>query len=199
MGIVRFFAGLYNGFFYGIERLAGDWFLGAVARFVFASTLLLYFWNSAMTKIGPGLFGFLEPTTGAYAQILPQITEAAGYDTTAIAFFPYGLIVIAGTLAEIILPALVVLGLFTRAASLGMIGFLIVMSYVDIVGHGADATAIGGLFDGNPSGLILDQRMYWGFVLLYLVVRGAGALSLDAIFSSGTKDHPRGKTEVGGA
>ncbi|WP_201057256.1 hypothetical protein, partial [Marichromatium gracile] len=79
-GILSPFVRLYVAVFGVVERLAGDWFLGLVARLVFASVLLLYFWKSALTKIGAGYAGFLEPTAGAYAQILPQITEQAGYD-----------------------------------------------------------------------------------------------------------------------
>lgn len=170
---------LYAAVFGALQRLTDRWLIGLAARFVFAGVLFVYFWNSAMTKVGPGLFGFLQPTDGAYVQILPQMMEAAGYDSSAIAFFPYGLIVLLGTWAEILLPVMIVLGLFTRAASLGFIAFIVVMSYVDITGHNLDAATIGALFDGKPDGLIADQRLMWGFLLLVLTVRGAGAISLD--------------------
>lgn len=187
-GIIHGIHGLYDGFFSGLQRATDGWFIGLAARAVFASVLLVYFLNSALTKIGPGPFGFLTPSAGAYAQILPKITEAAGYDISAIAFFPYGLIVLLGAWAELLLPVLIVAGLFTRLASLGMIVFIIVMSWVDITGHGVDANAIGAPFDGNPGATIADQRLLWCFLLLVLVLRGAGALSLDALLA---RTYPR--------
>ena len=33
--------------------------LPTLSRLVFAGVLLFYFWSSALTKLGPGLFGFL--------------------------------------------------------------------------------------------------------------------------------------------
>lgn len=163
-----------------LSRLTRGWFLELAARFVFASVLMVYFLNSAMTKIGPGLFGFLRPSDGAYAQILPTLMEQVSYDTSMIAFFPYGLIVLAGTWAEFILPLLVILGLFTRVASVGMIGFIVVMSVVDITGHGVDAETIGRMFDGNPSSLIADQRLMWIMILLIPALKGGGRISVDA-------------------
>lgn len=90
-------------------------------------------------------------------------------------------IVLAGTYAEFILPALIALGLFTRLASVGMIGFISMMSCVDISGHNADATTIGQMFDRLPYGIIMDQRLLWVFVLSILAIKGAGPLSLDRI------------------
>lgn len=174
---------LYAAVFGTLQRLTDRWLIGLSARFIFAGVLFVYFWNSALTKIGPGLFGFLEPTDGAYVQILPKMMEAAGYDTSAIEFFPYGLIVLLGTWAEFLLPLMIVLGLFTRAASLGFIVFIAVMSYVDITGHNLDAATIGALFDGKPGGLIADQRLMWGFLLLVLALRGGGAISLDHLLA----------------
>ena len=122
------------------------------------------------------------PQVGAYAQILPKTTESVGYDISQIAFFPHGLMVLAGTYAEFILPVLIVLGLFTRLAGLGMIGFIAVQSYVDIMFHNIGAEATGAMFDRFSDSLISDQRTLWVFVLLVLVVRGGGALSLDYLF-----------------
>ncbi|SHM45287.1 DoxX family membrane protein [Roseibium suaedae] len=172
---------LHGAVFGFADRMTRGWFLELAARFVFASVLLVYFFNSALTKVGPGLFGFLRPSDGAYAQILPTLMEQLSYDTSRIAFFPYGLIVLLGTWAEFVLPVLVVLGLFTRVASFGMIGFIIVMTFVDITGHGVDAETIGRMFDGNPSSLIADQRLMWIMILLVPALKGAGKISLDAM------------------
>ena len=70
-------------------------------------------------------------------------------------------------------------GAFTRLAALGMIGFTLVQSYVDIAFHGADAETVGSWFDRFSDAAILDQRALWVFLLAYLVIRGAGMLSVD--------------------
>ena len=147
----------------------------------------MFFINSGLTKVGAGPLGFLSPSVGAYAQILPELMQSVGYSVSKISFIPYGLIVLLGTWTEFILPVLIVLGLFTRAASLAMIGFVIVMSYVDVTGHGVKAETAGTAFDGLPTGLIADQRLLWVFLLLVLVIKGAGAVSLDALLDRACK------------
>ncbi len=174
---------LHNGVFGFFERLLEGWFLGLLARVVFSSVTLLFFWNSAKTKIGANI---LTPSTGAYAQIFPKKFEAAGYDSDAMSALDTA-IVIAGTYAEFILPALILIGLFTRASAVGMIGFIAVMSIVDINGHGLDAKGIGAMFDRIQDGVIADQRLLWIFPLIYLAVKGAGAISLDAVFGRATR------------
>ncbi|WP_340115916.1 DoxX family protein [Pelagibius sp. 7325] len=161
------------------EAALDGWFLGLLARFVFAAVLLVYYLNSAATKVGDGIAGFFAVGDNAYFQILPSVVEAYGYDASQVPFFPWDIIVFAGTYAEFILPLLIVLGLFTRLAALGMIGFTLVQSYVDIAFHGVDAKTIGSWFDRLPDATILDQRAFWIFLLLVLVVKGAGAVSLD--------------------
>ena len=182
---------LYNAVFGGIEKATEGWLVGLAARGVFASVLFFYLINSALTKLGPGPLGFLSPSVGAYAQILPEMMKAVGFNVSKIAFVPYGLVVLFGTWAEFILPVMIVLGLFTRAASLAMIGFVFVMSYVDITGHGLDAKTIGAPFDRLADGLIADQRLLWIFLLLVLVIKGAGAVSLDALLSRSVKCEPK--------
>ncbi len=184
-------ANLHRAVFGSLQDALEDWLLGLVARLVFAAVLFFYFFNSAMTKIGDGTLGFLTITDGAYVQMFPKVMEAVTYDTSQIAFFPYTLIAYAGTYAEIVLPVLIIVGLFTRLAALGMIGFVFVQSYVDITGHGADETAIGAWFDRLSDSTILDQRALWVFLFIYLVIRGAGALSLDYLFT--------GKRQTSGA
>lgn len=174
---------LHDMIFDAIERgLSG--LLPLLARFVFAAVLLLYFWNSGVTKLGDGLFGFLVPSTGAYAQIFPKAFEAVGYDSSQLGVFHW-LVVVAGTWAEFILPLMIVLGLATRLAALGMIGFIAVQSLTDLYGHGGieHAATLGAWFDRMPDGVVLDQRAFWVFLLVVLVVKGAGALSLDRVLS----------------
>ncbi|MEQ6247389.1 DoxX family protein [Sulfitobacter sp. HNIBRBA3233] len=163
-----------------------DWLLPTLARFLFAAILLLYFWVSGLTKIGDGFAGLFSPSAGAYVQIFPRLMEAASYDTSQFAWWQT-LVVLAGTWAEFILPALIVAGLFTRLAALGMIGFVIVQSLTDLYGHGGwtDPAVTGAWFDRLPDGVILDQRALWIFLLLVLVFKGAGPLSLDRAVARG--------------
>lgn len=172
---------IHDRAFASLEQRTDGWFLGLFARFVFASVLLVFFLNAGMTKIGDeGIFSISD---GAYIQILPTVFEEYGYDSSEIPTVPWGLIVAAGTWAEFILPVLVVLGLFTRLAALGMIGFVAVQTWVDISFHHADATTVGAMFDRISNSLIADQRLLWLFPLVYLVVKGAGALSADALLA----------------
>ena len=163
-----------------INRIAAP-SIGTLARFVFAATLAPYFWASAMTKVGAPL-GPFTPSAGAYFQIFPKLIEQAGYDPTALGIIPM-LVVVAGTLAEFVLPALIIFGAATRPAAIGMIGFIIVQSLTDIIGHGVDAATLGTLFDRMPDGIILDQRLIWIFVLFSLALTGAGPISVDRWFS----------------
>ncbi len=163
-----------------LGRLLEGHVLATLARLVFLATLATFFWSSAMTKLGDGIGGIVSPSAGAYVQILPVQMEAVGYDPSQLGFLAW-LVVVAGMWAEFLLPALVVLGLFTRAASLAMIGFIVVMSIVDVAGHGVGAATIGAWFDNVPDARILDQRAFWILLLLIPLTRGAGPLSLDAI------------------
>jgi putative oxidoreductase len=182
MPLVRLVTMLHDAFFGLLQRLLGEWFLGAAARFVFAAVLLLYFLGSATTKIGDGPLGFLFLSPGAYAQVIPPVFEAAGMNPAGVAWF-WKLLVYFATYAEFVLPVLVVIGLFTRAAAFGMILFVLAQSYADWKWHGADAETLGAWFDRTASSLILDQRAFWIFLLAYLVLKGAGPLSVDRLIA----------------
>lgn len=183
MSIVNLVKTLHNKVFGFLEGLAGDWFLGLAARLVFSSVLLAFFINSAMTKLGSGFPDMFIPAVGAYAQILPSIAEAAGYDPNKIALFPWKLIVLAGTYAELLIPIMLFVGLFTRFAALSLIGFIGVMSFVDVAFHGLDAKSIGMMFDRVQDGIIADQRLLWIFPLIYLVLKGGGPVSVDELLN----------------
>ena len=161
------------------HRLVGwldrqDWLLSTAARLIFAAVLLGYFWASGLTKLGNGVF---SPSVGAYAQIFPKAMEAAGFDPSQMGLWRK-LVVLAGTWAEFLLPTLIVLGLMTRAAALGMMGFVAVQSLTDIFGHGA---GFGAWFDRASDAVIADQRALWMLLLAVLVVKGAGPLSVDRL------------------
>lgn len=151
--------------------------LTTLARFIFAGVLLMYFWNSGLTKLPDGIANLFSPSINAFAQIFPKGAEAAGYDITQATAFQKS-VILAGTWAEFILPGLILLGLFTRAAALGMIGFVTVQSLTDIFGHGGE---LGRWFDTSSDAVILDQRAFWVFLLLYLVFKGGGPLALDRL------------------
>lgn len=173
---------LHNALFARVER--ADWILPTLARLLFAAILLVYFWKSWLTKLGDGLLGLFRPAVGAYAQIFPKATEAVTYDVSQLSLFHH-LVVLAGTWAEFVLPVLLLLGLASRLAALGMIGFVAVQSLTDLYGHGAieDAGTLGAWFDKAPDAIILDQRALWVFLLLVIVVKGAGPLSLDRLLA----------------
>lgn len=158
--------------------------LSVIVRLVFASVLVPFFLNSFQTKVdGFGL------AIGAYVQILPTYMESIGYDPSQVPA-ALKLPVLAGTLAELTLPLLILLGLGTRLAAFGMIGFLVVMSLTDIYGHGIDAATIGAMFDTDPYGLIADQRLLWGVLMAVLMATGGGRVSLDALVSRWLRPAP---------
>lgn len=184
MRIIKSIRGLHDRVFTGLETVAGSWFMGLAARLVFSSVLLAFFINSAMTKLGMGFPDMLIPAIGAYAQIVPPVAEAAGYDVSAIALFPWKLMVLAGTYAELLLPIMLLVGLFTRFTALSLIGFIVVMNFVDVQFHGLDAKSIGMVFDRVQDAIIADQRLLWIFPLLYLTLKGAGPVSVDGLLAA---------------
>jgi putative oxidoreductase len=151
-----------------------------LARFAFAAVLLIYFWASGLSKLGEGLLGVFHPSAGAYVQIFPKQMEAFGYDHSHFGLFHY-LVVLMGVLAEFLFPLMIVIGLLTRYAALGMIVFIAVQTATDLFGHGVleDPTTLGKWFDRSSSSVIMDQRLLWLFVLIYLVKHGGGVFSLD--------------------
>ena len=162
---------LHNSVSGKLDR-ASDMLTPTLARIVFAAVLLFYYWNSAMLKIDGSIF---SPSAGAFGQIFPKAAEAVLYDVTQMNIFQR-LVIFAGTVAEFVLPALVVLGLLTRLSAIGMIGFIWVQTIVDVTGHGVK---LGSLFDNTVT--LIDQRVMWTFLLLVLVIKGAGPLSLDRV------------------
>ena len=168
----------YIAMFAPLER--AEWILPTLARFLFAAVLAVYFWVSGLTKVGDGLFGIFHPSLGAYAQIFPKVMESVGYDVTQLSLYHWA-VVTAGTVAEFVLPLLIIIGLLPRLASLGMIGFVVVQSLTDLNGHDkwGDGLVLGAWFDAPSNSLIMDQRALWVFLLLVLVIKGAGPLSFD--------------------
>lgn len=186
--MIKTIINLHDRVFDAVQRSTEQWLPGLLARLVFAGVLLVYFLNSASKKLGEGFTGIFTVTDNAYFQILPPVVEQYGYDASRIPLFPWDIIVYLGTYSEILLPLLIVVGLFTRIAALGMIVFVIVQSYVDIAFHGVDAETIGAWFDRFSDAAIFDQRALWVFLLAYLLIRGAGKISLDHLISGGRQE-----------
>lgn len=176
--LVNLYLRLVHRLEYGLAPIL----MPSAARFAFAALFAVYFWNSAVTKLGGSISGLWTPSFNAFAQIFPKGAEAAGYDIAAATTFQK-LVILAGTWAEFVLPILLIIGLFTRLAALGMIGFVIVQTLTDLYGHNLinDEKGLGAWFDGDPGSLIMDQRLLWIMLLLILVFRGAGPISIDQL------------------
>jgi len=61
---------LHNAIFARLSA-AGDIITPTLARFVFGTVLLQYYWASAGTKLD----GFLSPSDGGYIQIFPKLLK----------------------------------------------------------------------------------------------------------------------------
>ncbi|MEM1006290.1 MAG: hypothetical protein AAGB28_03660 [Pseudomonadota bacterium] len=151
---------------------ASSWLTPTLARLIFVAVLFVYYWNSAMLKIDGSIF---SPSAGAFGQIFPKAAEAVLYDVTQMTFFQR-IVIFFGTVAEFVLPVLLLVGLLTRLAALGMIGFIWVQTLVDVYGHNI---ALGGLFENSIT--LMDQRVMWTFLMLVIVINGAGPISLDRL------------------
>lgn len=177
---------IHDAIFAAIQKTMGEWFLPTLARFSFAAVLLMYFWKSAKTKLGDGIGGLFSLDPNGYVQIFPQKLEELGYDPSGLNIV-YKLIAILGTWAEFILPALILIGLFTRLAALGMIGFVAVQTFVDVTGHGAK---IGQWFNNASGELIADQRLLWFVIFAIMIIKGAGPFSVDRLLKRSYSKRP---------
>ncbi len=72
MKILHLLQRAHGAVFRFIDRITEGWLLGTLARLVFLAVLFTYFWNSAVTKLGDGFFGFLNPSDGAYFKSSPK-------------------------------------------------------------------------------------------------------------------------------
>jgi len=82
-----------------------------------------------------------------------------------------GVAAAAGTFGELFFPVLLILGLFGRAAALGLfaVNLLAVVAYAHVLLQPGFEAAVG-------------QHYLWGFMLIVLAVYGPGRLSLDHWF-----------------
>lgn len=161
----------YNSAMEKVDHSSG-WLTPTLARAVFIAVLFFYYWNSATLKIDGSIF---SPSAGAFGQIFPKAAEAVLYDVTQMTFFQR-IVIFFGTVAEFVLPVLLLVGLLTRPAALAMIGFIWVQTLTDVVGHNI---ALGSLFDNAIT--LMDQRVMWTFLMLVIIINGAGPISLDRV------------------
>ena len=101
--------------------------------------------------------------------------DAVGYDVDQLGVRHWA-VLMTGMWAEVLLPLALVLGVVSRLAALGMIGFVAVQSATDIVGHGLRAENVGKWLDRVPDAVIADRRPLWTSVLLVVVFRGGAAV-----------------------
>lgn len=102
---------------------------------------------------------------------LAGLTKVQDWDTTLFLFeeeyqvplIPFELAAYLGTVGELVLPVLLVLGFFTRFTALGLftVNYVAVISLVEIA----------------PAALYLHY--IWGILLVQLIVYGAGVASID--------------------
>lgn len=111
--------------------------------------------------------------------------EAFGFDPSRFGLFHY-LVVLTGVLAEFLIPLMIAIGLLTRYAALGRIVFTAVQTATDLFGHGVleDPTTLGKWFDRSSSSVIIDQRLLWLFVIIYVVKHVGEVLSIDQSLTS---------------
>lgn len=131
-----------------------------LGRFSIAAT----FWNSGQTKIEGFVF---NPVSGDVQLGWPRLSPSAVdlfRDEYRLPLLPPEFAAVMAAAAEHLLPLLLLLGLGTRLASLGLLVMTAVIQF--LVYPGAYAT----------HGL-------WAAVLLWLMLRGAGAVSLDRLLA----------------
>ena len=130
--------------------------IALLARFSIAAV----FWNSGQTKVE----GFaINLVTGTFELGMPRLSGSAVdlfRDEYRLPLLPPELAAVLAAVGEHALPALLLLGLGTRFAAAGL---LLVTAVIQILVYpGADAT-----------------HGVWAAVLLWLMARGPGVLSLD--------------------
>jgi putative oxidoreductase len=114
------------------------------------------FWRSGRTKVEEGSWFQLSDTTYELFR-----TEYAGVP------LPPELAAVLATTAEHVLPALLLVGLFTRLSALGLLGMTLVIQFFVY----PDAW--------------WGEHSLWTALALILIVRGAGQFSLDAMLTRG--------------
>jgi putative oxidoreductase len=145
-----------------VQRLVGLFSLipHSLIAFIARFSIAAVFWNSGQTKI-EGLA--INLVSGEFTLGWPRLADSAVAlfaDEYKLPFIAPALAAPMAALAEHVLPILLLVGLATRLSALG----LLVMTLVIQIFVYPDAYATHGT---------------WAAVLLYLIARGPGVLSLD--------------------
>jgi putative oxidoreductase len=130
--------------------------IALLARFAIAAV----FWNSGQTKIDGFALNFIS---GDFQLGWPRLSDSAitlFREEYKLPFLPPEVAAPLAATTEHLLPVLLLLGLATRFSALGLLGMTLVIQV--FVYPGAYAT-----------------HATWAAVLLYLVARGPGLLSID--------------------
>lgn len=133
-----------------------DSLIAFVGRFSIAAV----FWKSGQTKIEGLAIDFID---GTFTLGIPHLSESAValfQDEYALPLLPPTLAAILAAFAEHVFPILILLGLATRFSALALLGMTLVIQI--FVYPGAYPT-----------------HGVWAAVLLYLVAKGPGVLSVD--------------------
>lgn len=131
-----------------------------VVAFIARFSIAAVFWNSGQTKVE----GFvLNLVSGEFALGWPRLSESAlalFQDEYKLPFIPPELAAPMAAFAEHLFPLLILVGLATRFSALALLGMTLVIQV--FVYPGAYAT-----------------HGTWAALLLYLMARGPGAMSVD--------------------
>lgn len=151
--------------------------LVTLCRIVFATVLLPWFVVGGLTRIsglalsvGPPA-GVWPLSLGAYYAFAPDLAVRGEMPGLAGHVF-----VLTMTMGELVLPVLVVLGLFGRTAASLLIAHLWIGAIVT-----GGLTGQGTLFDVSPFDAGPDRLQLWSMVLLPVALFGAGPLSADGL------------------
>ncbi|MFT6087414.1 MAG: putative oxidoreductase [Glaciecola sp.] len=139
-------------------------------------TKLINFYNSIFGKLD-----FIQPVIllaarfyVAWVFFKAGLTKLRDWESTLLLFeYEYAVPVLnfevaayLATFGEIVLPILLVIGLFGRKAALG----LFIVNYIAVIS-----------FEDMPAAA-LNEHILWGTLMLLVAVWGAGKLSLDSFF-----------------
>ena len=133
---------------------------------------IYYSTSKRFNDLSPALYLFLRIFI-AYVFFKSGITKIKNWDSTLYLFndeyqvplLPPEIAAYLATAAELVLPVLLVLGLLGRFSALG----LFILNGVAVISCYASLSEAG-----------LSHHLYWGILLLVLLVRGCGQWSLDA-------------------
>jgi putative oxidoreductase len=136
--------------------------IALLARFAIAGV----FWKSGQTKIQ----GFqLDPIAGVYEFGLPRFADSTLFlfqEEYKVPFLPPELSAVLATIGEHVFPVLILIGLATRFSALALLGMTAVIQiFVYPAAYPTHAT--------------------WAAILLFLMWRGAGTLSIDHVIARG--------------